>query len=147
MDNVLGERIKELRKHYNWTQQDLAEKLGVTSASISSWESGTRRPDFETLDNLCDIFKVTLDYLLGRVDKNEYLMNRLENLKVDILEDEAEHYENLVNLFLALDFYGKEAVEEIVKAENKRCKEQGTLQDTSDFQVVIRSVKKRVSVK
>lgn len=147
MDNVLGERIKELRKHYNWTQQELAEKLGVTSASISSWESGTRRPDFETLDNLCDIFKVTLDYLLGRVDKNEYLMNRLENLKVDMIEDEAEHYENLVNLFLSLDFYGKEAVADIVKAENKRCKEQGTLQDASDFQVVIRSVKKRVSVK
>ena len=49
MENKLGDRLKDLRKRSEFTQQDLADKLGVTSASISSWESGSRKPDFETL--------------------------------------------------------------------------------------------------
>ncbi len=66
---LLKERIKELRLEKNLSQKDLAEKLGASQRSISSWETGARQPDFETLEKLTKFFNVTADYLLGFSDK------------------------------------------------------------------------------
>lgn len=147
MDNIFGERLKDSRKHLDMTQQDLAEKLGVTSASISSWESGSRKPDFETLDKLCDIFCVTMDFLLGRSDFNEYYFNKQNNMEVDIIEGDAGRCETMVAQFLSLDYYGRGAVEDLIKSELIRCKAQNTTKDPNDYQIVVRSAKKKVSVK
>ena len=61
-------RIQILRKENNLTQQDLAEKLGVSNKSISKYERGEREPDFNTLKKLSNIFNVSIDYLLGLSD-------------------------------------------------------------------------------
>ena len=49
---TIGEKIKEVRKAHNMTQQELAKKLGVTPSMISQYEKGKRNPKFDTL---CDI--------------------------------------------------------------------------------------------
>lgn len=61
-------RIQILRKENNLTQQDLAEKLGVSNKSISKYERGEREPDFNTLKKLSNIFNVSIDYILGVTD-------------------------------------------------------------------------------
>lgn len=147
MENKLGDRLKDLRKRSEFTQQELADKLGVTSASISSWESGSRKPDFETLDKLCDIFHVTLDFLLGRADFNEYYFNKQHNMEVDIVESDAGRCEAMVAQFLTLDYYGRGAVEDLIKSELVRCKAQNTTMDPNEYQIVVRSAKKKVPVK
>lgn len=64
--NILGERIKNLRKKNNLTQGQLAEKMNLTQASISGYETGDRQPDNEILTRIADFFDVSIDYLLGR---------------------------------------------------------------------------------
>lgn len=62
---LFKEQLKELRAENNLSQQDLAEKLGVSQRSISNWETGVRQPDFEMLISIAKFFNVTTDYLLG----------------------------------------------------------------------------------
>ena len=60
----LGEKLKQLRLEKNLTQKQLADRLGV-AISISSYESDTRCPTFDTLIKYARIFHVSTDYLLG----------------------------------------------------------------------------------
>ncbi len=62
---LFKEKLKELRVYHNLSQKELAEKLEVSQRSISSWETGFRQPDFETLEKISKFFNVTTDYLLG----------------------------------------------------------------------------------
>ena len=62
----LGNRIKELRKKKDVTQEELAAQLGVTAAAVSKWEKGATLPDVLMLCDLADFFGVTADDLLGR---------------------------------------------------------------------------------
>ena len=62
---AIHERLKELRIMGNYTQAQLAEKLGVTPQAISFYEKG-REPDYELLVKVAELFSVTTDYLLGR---------------------------------------------------------------------------------
>jgi len=50
------------------TQAELGKILGVGKTTISQYETGTRKPDAETLDKLAGFFAVSVDYLLGRTD-------------------------------------------------------------------------------
>lgn len=64
----IGERIKELRLDSGWSQTTLADKLFVSQDTISLWELGKSLPDIENLVKLCQLFRVSADYLLGLVD-------------------------------------------------------------------------------
>ena len=63
-----NDRLKELRKEKQLSQIQLAKELQVSQRSISSWETGFRQPDFDTLKALAKYFGVTTDYLLGVTD-------------------------------------------------------------------------------
>lgn len=65
MDN-LGQRLKELRKLSNFTQRQIALKLGITDRSYQRFESGENKPSLSNLVYLADIFNVSLDFLIGR---------------------------------------------------------------------------------
>ncbi|MBR1740005.1 MAG: helix-turn-helix transcriptional regulator [Ruminococcus sp.] len=58
------ESIKRFRKAKGWLQKDLAEMLGVAKNTVSTWESGERKPDIVTLKRLAEIFGCTADELL-----------------------------------------------------------------------------------
>ena len=62
------DRIRELRKKNNMTQNELASLMGVTQAALSGWETGKFTVDSDTLVKLADYFNCSTDYLLGRVD-------------------------------------------------------------------------------
>ena len=59
-----GQKISELRKAKDITQDDLAERLGVSRQSVSRWESDAAFPETDTLIRLCDYLGCTVDYLL-----------------------------------------------------------------------------------
>lgn len=65
---MLGEKIKELRIEENLSQKQLAEKLNVTQAAVSKYESNAKHPSYEVLVAIADFFDTTTDYLLGRED-------------------------------------------------------------------------------
>ncbi len=58
-------RIVDLRKQKRITQQELADHVGVSSQTISKWETGSSMPDITVLPSLADYFQVTTDQLLG----------------------------------------------------------------------------------
>lgn len=60
--------IKELRNEAKWSQQRLAEKLGVSRSTIAMWESEASQPDHESIRQMALLFHVSADYLLGLTD-------------------------------------------------------------------------------
>ena len=66
--NIFGERIKKLRKENNLTQDYVSERLKISHASISQYESGDREPSFELLVAFALLFNTSTDYLLGLTD-------------------------------------------------------------------------------
>ena len=64
--DVLGKRLKECRKKIGLTQQQVAEKISKTRETYCRYELGTLVPDIATLAMLADIFKTSVDYLIGR---------------------------------------------------------------------------------
>ena len=64
------ERLKELRKENRLTTTELGKAVGVANQTITNYERGYRNPDPEMLIKFADFFGVTVDYLLGRENKN-----------------------------------------------------------------------------
>lgn len=62
-------RLKEIRKQRKMTQQDIADKTGIPSTSISHIEAGSRKPSLENFFKLAVVLNVSADYLLGRTDQ------------------------------------------------------------------------------
>ena len=65
MEQTLGKRIVQHRKRLGLTQDQLAEKLGVTAQAVSKWENDQSCPDISMLPKLAEIFGITTDALLG----------------------------------------------------------------------------------
>jgi transcriptional regulator with XRE-family HTH domain len=66
---IFAERLKTAREELRkWSQSDLAGRAGMPPSSIAHFESGSRKPSFDTLRRLANALEVTTDYLLGRVD-------------------------------------------------------------------------------
>lgn len=61
---IIADKIMENRKKNGWSQEELAEKLGVSRQSVSKWESAQSVPDMKKILQLSEIFSVSTDYLL-----------------------------------------------------------------------------------
>ena len=69
MDNLkLNDAICFYRKKQGLTQEELAQRLGVTNQSVSKWESAQCCPDISLLPKLADIFGISIDELFGNLD-------------------------------------------------------------------------------
>ena len=64
-----SQRLKQLRRDRHLTQAQVAKRIGVTAAMVSSYETDIRLPSYEVMVRLADLFGVTVDYLLCRQDK------------------------------------------------------------------------------
>ena len=61
---ILADKIIENRKKNGWSQEELAEKLGVSRQSVSKWESAQAIPDLKKILQLSEVFGVSTDYLI-----------------------------------------------------------------------------------
>ena len=61
---ILADKIVSLRKKAGWSQEELAEQLGVTRQSVSKWEGAQSIPDMDKVVQMSRLFGVTTDYLL-----------------------------------------------------------------------------------
>ena len=103
MGNNLAGNIRSYRKNLGLTQEQLAERLGITLGTISKWERGGSEPDLGFIMDLAELFHVSVDALIGfsmrgtdadeEADRIEALVN-----KVPFEEIEAE-YENALKKF------------------------------------------------
>ena len=96
----IGKFIANLRKEKNMTQQELADKLGVTDRAISHWENGRRLPDYSLLKDLCDILSISINELFSgeRISKDDYKKKADENL-MSALENSSFSLQEKINFF------------------------------------------------
>ncbi len=69
MNLKLAENIRRLRQEHGMTQNDLADRLGVSYQAVSRWENRSSYPDIELLPALAALFGVTVDFLLGSTEQ------------------------------------------------------------------------------
>jgi transcriptional regulator with XRE-family HTH domain len=61
---IIADKIIMLRKKNDWSQEQLAEQLGISRQSVSKWESGAAVPDLDRILKLSELFGVSVDYLV-----------------------------------------------------------------------------------
>jgi transcriptional regulator with XRE-family HTH domain len=65
---MIGDVLKRLRKEKGLTQEQLAEKVGLSKSAIIQYENNKREPNFHSAFKLCDFFNVTMPYLTGKTE-------------------------------------------------------------------------------
>lgn len=73
-------RLQELRKSQGYSQKELSALFHVSQNTISQWENGTRKPSYESAQDVAKFFHVTVDYLLGDSDTPLSLDKQLEGI-------------------------------------------------------------------
>lgn len=87
---MLGENIKNLRKQKGYSQETLANQLNVVRQTISKWETGQSVPDADMLENIANLFEVSVSKLLGStISGNENIENEnIENENNGVSQNE-----------------------------------------------------------
>ena len=111
---TLGEKLSKLRKEYNYTQEQLADILGVSRQSISKWESDIAYPETEKLIELGKIFECSMDYLLkdevaektGDSVSESYFTEKVTEISKKVLTDKnkgkAKKILKIIGIILAV---------------------------------------------
>ena len=64
----MADRIQHLRKQKGFSQEELADKVGVSRQAVSKWEGEQSTPDLKNIITMSDIFETTTDYILKGID-------------------------------------------------------------------------------
>ena len=132
-----AERIKQLRKKKGISQSELAEVIGVKNNTVSTWERGTRKPDFEALNLLSNYFEVSFEYILGSSDKEEARVkptqDELDQLALSALADDL--YDNMKK-YCQLSTKSQKMIDALINATYQMEKQDGELKGDT-FRVTI----------
>lgn len=102
---ILADKITEERKKNGWSQEELAEKLGVSRQAVSKWESAGSVPDLQRIIQLADLFAVSTDYLL----KDEMEMDSSAFTNASVSEEEPVRRVSMEEANTFLDMKKKDA--------------------------------------
>lgn len=68
---IFSDRLKKLRKQHKISQEALAKELFISQQAVGKWENDKATPNPEMLAKIADIFDVSTDYLIGRINQEE----------------------------------------------------------------------------
>lgn len=93
-NQYLATNIKYFRNQFDWTQQQLADKLKLSRSVIAKWESGDVLPDLPSLIKLSQLFHQTIDHLLGLNDQTDQVLSDFQqfyqaNTEKELVIDES----------------------------------------------------------
>lgn len=97
----IGKFIAKCRKKQNLTQEELAEKLGLTAKAVSKWECGNSLPDVSIMMDLCSLLEINIVDLLSGEDTNtKYYIHRVEGsmIKKVTIESSLRGIKNDIDL-------------------------------------------------
>ncbi len=100
----LSDNLKKIRRDNNLSQEDLAEKLGVSRQSVSKWESGLAYPEMDKMIQLCKMFDLNIDELLNQDisdNKDREVRKNKFNKQVDSFLD---FITKTINMFSSMKF-------------------------------------------
>ena len=105
---TLGEKIAKHRKELNYTQEQLADILGVSRQSISKWESDIAYPETEKLIELGKLFDCSMDYLLKEevIEKGDVQTSILTEISRKVVnlknKDKSKKLLKIIGIILAV---------------------------------------------
>lgn len=108
MKLMIGENIRSYRKKNGLTQEEFAERLGVTYQSVSGWENGLSVPDADMLVAIGEVFDTPVGILLGETvtppqpDELRTISEKLEVINLQLARRSAERRRALHILFIVL---------------------------------------------
>ena len=112
---MLSENLKRIRKDNNLSQEQLAEKLGVSRQSVSKWENGEAYPEMDKVLQLCKMFNLNIDEILNQ-DIKEVNENKQSKINVDkYVKDFLDYITKTINLFSSMKF------KDIIKCLIEQC--------------------------
>lgn len=96
-----GSFLRELRNEKQLTQEQLAERFGVTNRSVSRWETGSNMPDLSILVELADFYDVDIRDIIDGERKGEDVNNE-EKERLQLVADYAENEKNILLMRLRI---------------------------------------------
>ncbi|TQE88657.1 helix-turn-helix domain-containing protein [Ureibacillus terrenus] len=128
MTELLGKRIRALRKAKKLSQKEFGKLFGLAESTIGMYERDERKPDYELLNKFADFFGVSTDYLLGRTDTPEppqdnKIMNKdEEEFQAFINDPELQVWYKELPKSDEEELRKLRAIWEMIKGENKKNK-------------------------
>jgi transcriptional regulator with XRE-family HTH domain len=98
-----GQKLKRLRQERDWSQEKLAEEIGVKRLAINKYESGQTKPSAETLQKISEVFGVSIDYLLAEESEKfaeDKIIDKTLLEYVAEIEQMSEEEKKFVKFFL-----------------------------------------------
>lgn len=139
-------RLRQLRKQEGLTQAQVAESMGVSAWTVSMWEKGPRKPEFETLDRLADFFHVKMAYLLGESDDDTAPAEPTdEETGRWLIEESVEELSDCIRQFLRLDYTSKEIVKATISTAYRLARASGELLPENWYEFTLRVREKGVT--
>ena len=106
--------LRYLRESENLKQEELAEKVGVSYAAISNYETGKREPKRKTLEAIADYFNVDMNYLLGKTSIQRVVTFDSNGNRIYSSNTLTERQQLLLDSFNALNEDGQRKVLEYI---------------------------------
>lgn len=106
--------LRYLRESENLKQEELAEKVGVSYAAISNYETGKREPKRKTLEAIADYFNVDMNYLLGKTSIQRVVTFDSNGNRIYSSNTLTERQQKLLDSFNALNEDGQRKVLEYI---------------------------------
>ena len=118
------DRLRQLRKEKDLSQDELAARLDVTKMAVSGYERGVRVPRFDMIDQLADILDVDVNYRMGNSDiRKPYprmTAEEQDRLGADLIHADITVEEmDLVNAYRRLDAYGQKLTRMAARLEKE----------------------------
>lgn len=116
MNKKIGSFIQQLRKENNLTQEQLAEKLGVSNRSVSRWENGTTLPDIALMKCICEEFDISISELINgerqisssveanTEEKSALKTKEVANIILELSKHESKQKTKAVTFYFSLGF-------------------------------------------
>lgn len=92
MERTIGKKLLDLRKQSGFTQDYVAEKLGVSAQAVSKWENDIACPDIMTLPQIALLYGITVDELFNNDQLHSKAVFEKEDIKTTEIIDESELY-------------------------------------------------------
>ena len=99
MKYSLGNKIRELRLHKQLTQEQLAQRLGISNKTVSKWETGKCMPDYSIIELLCKELKTTLAELMNG-EEDEKSIHTYDNEQVLEIISEMQDLKNTKTIII-----------------------------------------------
>lgn len=103
----LSENLKRIRKDNNLSQEQLADKLGVSRQSVSKWESGLAYPEMDKVLQICKLFNLNIDELLNQNIKEVNETKQSKNNVNKFIDDFLDYITKTIDMFSCMKFKDK----------------------------------------